>query len=171
MVAPGRPLSVRAEGPTADDMLSPVAGDFDGDGTPDLVDVRYGLESTLLVRLGQDADGTVVLRRDHVPSGRILQVGPSLTVAGDFDGDGIDDLAGESFKCGVAIRLSAPSSRPCPADVDLSGVVDFDDLLWWARTSGAEADPIPPAADLDADGVVGFGDLLVLLGAWGDGPG
>lgn len=51
----------------------------------------------------------------------------------------------------------------CPADLDGSGNVDFDDLLGilaaWGNKGGPE--------DLDEDGIVSFGDLLLVLTAWG----
>ena len=52
---------------------------------------------------------------------------------------------------------------PCPADIDNSGVVDFEDLLLvldaWGNKGGPE--------DLDGSGFVDIGDLLVVLAAWG----
>ena len=56
---------------------------------------------------------------------------------------------------------------PCPADVDGSGAVGFDDLL---TVLGAFGDAGGPA-DVDDSGLVDFDDLLTLLGAWGPCPG
>jgi hypothetical protein len=160
-------LPVRSVGPRVPPMRWAIVGDLDGDGTPDLAAIRSVDDSTVVGRISRDADGELILRRDHVPSGRILQLGPGWVRAGDFNGDGVADLVGVSFKCGIAIRLASPAPPSCSADFDRSGVVDFDDLLWWAASTGREADPIPPAADLDEDGRVGAGDLLQLLAAWG----
>ena len=59
--------------------------------------------------------------------------------------------------------LTALAVAPCPADLDASGGVDFNDLLRildaWENAGGPE--------DLDGNGVVGFGDLLIVLDAWG----
>ena len=57
----------------------------------------------------------------------------------------------------------------CPADVDGSGQVDFDDLLAVLGAWGPY-DPCPPykPEDVDQDCDVGFDDLLAVLGAWGD---
>ncbi len=53
--------------------------------------------------------------------------------------------------------------EPCPADLDDSGAVDFEDILRvldaWGNKGGPE--------DLDGSGTVDFGDLLILLAAWG----
>jgi hypothetical protein len=55
----------------------------------------------------------------------------------------------------------------CPADVDGSGAVGFDDLLAVLAAWG----PCPAcAADVDHDGGVGFADLLAVLSAWGACP-
>ncbi len=53
--------------------------------------------------------------------------------------------------------------EPCPADLDGSFEVDFNDLLGiltaWGNKGGPE--------DLDGSGFVDFGDILVVLAAWG----
>jgi hypothetical protein len=61
----------------------------------------------------------------------------------------------------TAVIEAAPS---CPADLDGSGTVGFEDLL----TVLAEWGPCDPCdADLDGSGAVGFADLLLLLATWG----
>lgn len=53
---------------------------------------------------------------------------------------------------------------PCPADVNGSGAVDFDDLLGVLAAWG----PCSPCdQDIDGNGDVNFDDLLALLAAWG----
>ncbi len=51
----------------------------------------------------------------------------------------------------------------CPADLDGSGDVDFEDILRvldaWGNKGGPE--------DLDGSGTVDFDDLLIVLDAWG----
>ena len=51
----------------------------------------------------------------------------------------------------------------CPADIDESGAVDFDDLLAVIDARGNKGGP----EDIDGSGDVGFSDLLILLAAWG----
>lgn len=58
-------------------------------------------------------------------------------------------------------------ANPCPADIDSSGTVDFDDLLALLTSWGDCAAP-PCPADLDQSGSVDFSDLLALLAAYGD---
>ena len=56
----------------------------------------------------------------------------------------------------------------CPADIDDSGAVDFDDLLLILSEWGPYKD-CPPfiPADIDEDCDVDFDDLLRVLAAWG----
>lgn len=54
----------------------------------------------------------------------------------------------------------------CPGDVDLSGAVDFGDLLLILGAFGNAGGP----SDVDGSGTVDFGDLLLTLGAFGPCP-
>ena len=56
----------------------------------------------------------------------------------------------------------------CLGDLDVSGAVDFDDLLQ-VLTNWGPQESCPPhsPADLDKDCNVGFSDLLILLSTWG----
>jgi hypothetical protein len=59
------------------------------------------------------------------------------------------------------------AGAPCPADIDGSGDVGFQDLLALLAAWG----PCPGCPeDLDGSGEVGFQDLLELLAAWGPCP-
>lgn len=70
---------------------------------------------------------------------------------------------GGSFR--AVIRLDAFSNSAClAADVDLSGVVDFNDLL---SVLAAWGDCLQCPEDITEDGVVGFDDLLAVLANWG----
>jgi glucose/arabinose dehydrogenase len=53
----------------------------------------------------------------------------------------------------------------CPADVDLSGTVDFNDILNILAAYGSEGDWIPE--DVNIDGIVDFADILQGLADWG----
>ncbi len=59
--------------------------------------------------------------------------------------------------------IDVSSCVACPADLDGSGDVDFNDLLRvldaWGNKGGPE--------DLDGSGTVDFGDLLIVLDSWG----
>ncbi len=68
---------------------------------------------------------------------------------------------------GTGILSMACAPGPvCPEDLDMSGAVDFGDILAvlsaWGNAGGPE--------DLDGSGTVDFGDLLEILGAWGPCP-
>src|SRR5210317_1195917 len=67
--------------------------------------------------------------------------------------------------------IAAPAAwagEDCPADVDLNGSVDVNDLLEvlanWGPCAGCPA-------DIDGDGQVAITDLLTVLGDWGPCPG
>jgi len=71
---------------------SPVAGDFNGDGIPDLAAANY-LDNTLSVLLGK-GDGTFQAQVTY-PTGS----SPSGLIAGDFNKDGKLDLAVANCSC------------------------------------------------------------------------
>ncbi len=66
------------------------------------------------------------------------------------------------------VLLEVDCRGGCPADVDLSGAVDFADLLAVLSAWGPY-EPCPPfiPEDVDDDCEVGFDDLLIALAAWG----
>ena len=57
---------------------------------------------------------------------------------------------------------------PCPGDVNLTGVVDFDDILMILAAYGSEGDSLPE--DTNTDGIVDLSDLLGTLATWGTCP-
>ncbi len=64
----------------------------------------------------------------------------------------------------VEFLLAHPKPSACPADVNGSGAVDFDDLVA-VLASWGPCDGCP--ADIDGDGLVGLDDVLATLSAWG----
>lgn len=58
----------------------------------------------------------------------------------------------------------------CPADVDGSGSVGFDDVIAVLAAWGVCPDGDPCDADVDDSGDVAFGDLIAVLAAFGDCP-
>jgi hypothetical protein len=67
--------------------ISVAAGDFNGDGVPDLAVVNYG-QNTLTILLGQ-GNGTFAATTTNPATGGA----PSFVAVGDFNGDGVPDLA------------------------------------------------------------------------------
>ena len=59
------------------------------------------------------------------------------------------------------------ATTPCPEDLDVSGAVDFNDLLSVLSAWGPCTDC---PADLDSSGMVDFTDLVTVLSAWGACP-
>jgi hypothetical protein len=144
--------------------------DFDNDLDDDLVvsvigDVSGNRE---LVIIRNDSAGTVVLSAgDAVGSGSE----PILVEHGDFDQDGLEDLAcvidlgallRGNVNPGIGIYFNT-TLVTCDGDINSDGAVDVVDLLAiigaWSNTGGPE--------DIDGDGVVAVGDLLIVIGNWG----
>jgi len=155
-------------------------GDFDDDGYDDLaigipekgssegsVHVMYGSAVGLLVF------GNHVFSRAHLPSGSSVGgLGYSLT-AGDFDGDGDDDLAvGMPFARIMGIRAGAVGVLFGVAGIGLRSV---GSQIWHQDSPGVDGEPTPPpdnnpdsttdlfgatlaVGDFNADG---FADLVV----------
>ncbi len=84
-------------------------------------------------------------------------------------GSGNGVITGYGFELTPDTPVTIPD--PCPADVDGSGTVDFDDLLGLLGAFGECPFNAPCPADVDANHVVDFDDLLGLLSSWGPCPG
>jgi hypothetical protein len=98
-VTEGSPYTV------GDDPLSLNAGDFNGDGRPDVATIN-GTSSDVSVFLRQAGGGFAQEAGSPIAVGS----GPSGAAVGDFNGDGRADLAVASFVAGsVSVLLSQPS--------------------------------------------------------------
>jgi hypothetical protein len=160
--------------------------DVDGDG---FVELLYDDNCAQCDLQGINHDGTPLEAFPLVVDGSSFQQSPVL---GDFDGNGTLDMAASGnflqqgttslyqFTSSVAwnpalapVRMyqydekrsgvvPQPAPVACPADLDRTGTVDFDDVLLILAGFGG------PNADVDGDGVTAFSDLLAVLAAWGD---
>jgi hypothetical protein len=113
--------------PTGDDPLLLYAGDFSGDGRPDVVALN-----------GSDSTASVYLRQagGFAQEGSAIPVGsaPSGGATGDFNGDGRTDLAVSSFGAGtVTVLLRLPGggfaqgmASPIPTGVSLGAITAGD---------------------------------------------
>jgi len=79
-----------------------------------------------------------------------------------------DPVAFDAAEQWVRDVLASPAA-PCPADLDGTGTVGFDDLLAVLAAWGGCEESCP--ADLDGSGAVDFDDVLSVLSAWGPCPG
>ncbi len=82
-------------------------------------------------------------------------------------GDGTPWLAGltNEFPVLGLVQRGIACEPECPADLDGTGTVDFDDLVTLLAAFGAS-----DAGDVDGDGITGFDDLVGLLAAFGPCP-
>ena len=81
---------------------------------------------------------------------------------------GADDLPGRLMGLEIGPdsfnkALEYFSARFCDEDVNMSGAIDFGDVLAilaaWGKSGGRE--------DVNGDGLVGFVDIVIVLAAWG----
>jgi hypothetical protein len=136
-----------------------AAADMNGDTHLDLVVGNWSNVSLLL----NDGAGGYLPPTIHGVSRHVSSV-----ALADLDGDGATDIATTSdMEDRVSILLNqCPSAiPPCPADLDGSGSVGFDDMLRLLHAWGLCPAGCPE--DLDDDGMVDFRDLLLMLLAWG----
>lgn len=146
--------------------------DFDNDGDIDFVVSVIGdtsMERELLV-IRNDSSGTIVLS-----GGEITGSGsePILVEHGDFDEDGLEDLASiidlapsargqNSPALSIFFNVTATVSA-CMGDVNSDDTVDITDLLAIISAWGGN----DPLYDLDESGVVDVADILIVVGNWG----
>ncbi len=160
--------------PNTDDLLDPVdldLGDFDGDGD---ADIAVAFATTNIQGLPQ---GVVrLLRADWDASGGVTFVDTPLQAlgspieairAGDFDGDGTDELLlfrESTFFLGGGLTVDVLQRNDVVGDVNGDGEVGFADLLLVLARWGEACGDCPE--DLSGNGVVDFDDVLALLTNW-----
>lgn len=130
-----------------------VAGDVNGDGDDDLVSADNG---NINVRLGDGVGGFEPPRGGHSFT---AGAGPSSVVLGDFDRNGVADLATADFTGNTVSILRGrgdgaflpamhfPLPPTAVANFDGNSVIDGGDLNQWRGDFGANAD-----SDADSDG-------------------
>jgi hypothetical protein len=143
-----------------------VPGDFNGDGSVDLVITRVIAPSAVVVLLN---DGTGNF--DRVIDAD--EVGASTLAAGDFNGDGLADIVtGEGSAVRVQLSEGHAFTEPVTYGAGTSSmnqitVRDFnhDGHLDLLVTDGPTSDNVANMGLLPGDGKGGFGPLLVLRAA------
>lgn len=120
---------------------APVVGDFDGNGTTDI----------LWVQPGEAPDSIWFFGTNGVPTSRSLTIrGFYRPVVGDFDGDGVDDIfwygpgnaadsiwwfAGNGTYTITKPTVNGAQYRPFAGDFDGNG---RDDIIWYTPGPGAD---------------------------------
>lgn len=133
---------------------------FVGSGTLTLIDSAISANESALNGGGVflSSAGTLNLQSSRV-CGNTASMNPQV---GMNPGGVVNDLGGG---CVVADCEDCPTAPPCPADLNMDGVVNGADLGiqlgWWGACKGG------CAADLNLDGVVNGADLAMLLSVWG----
>ena len=160
--------------PGAIESMIPVdidLGDFDGDGDADIAVAftkfdNQGFPEGVVRILRTDWDGSGGVTFVDTP---LRDAGPPIEAirAGDFDGDGIDELLLFREPIGlVGSGLSVDVLRRTAVlgDIDGDGQVGFADLLQILARWGDEC--VDCSEDLNGNGVVDFEDVLTLLANW-----
>ncbi len=136
-----------------------LATDVDADGDMDYLVANYAANDVSIFE--NNGDGTFK-PQVHIGAGQAVR---DITL-GDFDGDGIADLAAsvtrpDNVDVVAIIPGRAPTAGP-RADLDGNGLVDGGDLgqllAAWGTSDGT--------ADLDGNGTVDGADLGILLSSW-----
>jgi hypothetical protein len=125
------------------------AGDVDGDGLYDVVvgspGETRGIGCPGTVRIHSSADASLLMKFENPPGPPCEEVGVSVDGVGDFDGDGVPDVAaGTDFPVSVAYVLSGKT-----------GAILFEHTDVWDTWYGYS---VAGPGDLNGDGL---GDLLV----------
>lgn len=139
-------------------------GDVDGDGAMDLLGVGYQGQA-VLVGLCEGAALPDIMQLIALP-------GPVIRTprAGDFNGDGVGDVAYIEMGGEYPLRFlwgSTPLESPveCTPDLDASGAIDSADLNALLADFGCTSSLC--SADIDADGDTDSADLNLLLATFG----
>jgi len=161
------PLVEPGEGPTRDDFGDSVAGigDLDGDSVPDFIvgaptdDAVIFEDNNGSVSGFSGADGS----RLFFVLGQVRQwnIGGALALAGDLNGDGVQEFVNASRSRLTAYGVTAP----CPADIDGDGDADVEDFFEYLDLFAA-GDSV---ADVTGDGILDADDFFGFLSLFTDG--
>ena len=75
--------------------------------------------------------------------------------------------AASTVQGGLVFGWDVMTTPGCPADIEMTGIVDADDILAFLLGWGTCADPWGCPEDINDDGVTDVNDLMLLLSDWG----
>jgi hypothetical protein len=151
---------------TSEGVLDPP---FDPNVTSYSIDVASDVDSLKLTPQAHDHTATVALVLDGVPypietGARLGKASEAIPLdPGENTGSITVSLASGAVRT-YDLTINREVEVACPADLDGSGSVDFQDLLLMLVAWGPCVDC---PADIDGNDVVDFQDLLSMLVAWG----
>ena len=122
--------------------VKPVTGDFDGDGRDDIALVGGSGWASIPIA-HSNGDGSFTLSNQWVPDFPGWATGATAAVAGDFNGDGRDDIAlvGGSGWGSIPVAFSSGGGNFVVTNVRVT------DVPGWAQSTAK-----PVAGDFDGDG-------------------
>jgi len=151
--------------PTMDTFADPRSisiGDLDGDGDQDIAVGAAGVTNTASVHLN-NGTGTFALPLRYGTGEMPRRIGLA-----DFDNDGELDIAITNNMGGqLSILLNRTPTPGCLGDCDLSGCVDFNDLVAMVFLDGQM---MTGPCDADGSGTIDFNDLVSALFFFGPCP-
>jgi uncharacterized protein (TIGR03437 family) len=100
-----------------------VLGDFNGDGLQDFAAATTGTAGGITIMRGDNSGGFAALPGGSIAAGSK----PSFLVMGDFNGDGVQDLAAVNYSAGaITLLLGGQGSRKTPQQITFGPIQNVD---------------------------------------------
>jgi len=121
-----------------------------------------------LFRLVADGDWNQLVELEDGGGSAGYSLGQGVSVMGDIMIMGSPGAqAASTVQGGLVFGWDVMTTPGCPADIEMTGNVDADDILAFLLGWGTCADPWGCPEDINDDGVTDVNDLMLLLSDWG----